>query len=484
MPKLGTAPGQFSGGGWAFPPAMPLSTGPSVVNGLQAALSSPPVKFPLAVGTGIHTPELQSSFCSGVSTIRGIQTKSSMPKQPSSFATGGAAGVAVPGPMDELQRLQEEHRLLVEQEQRLKRETEQARILQEQEDLAERRRQDAEAAAITLHAELTPLVKAVEDKISEAKEIAKALDGENGRKKSDEEVLRIADEFEVHGNASKLAVKACADFMAGKYLRLQGTSENTRQGAALVLKRFREAEREAELVLNKVRVRKRDATLSRDRELKRLAAQMAVEKQESLFKKYDADGDGFLSVREVGEFVKGECNFDLPQEKVASILQSDAFAKSPKGVPRAAFSQLRLLVGVAAVTGALSGMEAEVAKAEEKAKPLSQTKGRSPFPPEMLEERTDEVNSAVDAARDYLAAAREQVQLLDRDQASLSGAGATQAVRSAALEAKKLGTRLDWFEQRLGRAAAASKASRDRLLLQRKKELLLRQADLVARGVM
>jgi len=419
-PKLGTTPGQFCGG-WAFPPAMPLSTGSPVVDGLQIALSSPPAKSTptTASGAGIPLPKIQSSFCSGAADTRGIQSKSSMPKQqPSSFAKGDGAGVAVPA------------------------------------------------------------------KVGTAKEIARSLEGENGRRKSDEEVIRIAEEFEVHGNASKLAVKACADFMAGKYLRLQGTSQNTRQGAAQVLKRFREVERDAELTMNKVRVRKRDAVLSRDKELKRLAAQMAVEKQESLFKKYDADGDGFLSVREVGEFVKGECNFDLPQEQVASILQSDVFAKTPKGVHRDAFSQLRLLVGVAAVTGALSGMEAEVAKAEDKAKPLLQTRGRSPFSPETLEERTDEVDSAVDAARDYLAAAREQVQLLDGDQASLSGHSVTQAVRSAALEARKLGTRLDWFEQRLGRAAAASKASRDRLLLQRKKEVLLRQADLVARGAM
>mmetsp|Transcript_98079 Transcript_98079/g.194171 ORF Transcript_98079/g.194171 Transcript_98079/m.194171 type:complete len:687 (-) Transcript_98079:177-2237(-) len=484
-PKLGATPGQFSGG-WAFPPAMPLSTGPPVVDGsLQGLLSSPPAKYTPALGTaGTPSPKIQSSFCSGAADMGGIQSKSSMPKQASSFAKGAGAGVAVPGPMEQLQRLQEEQRLLVEQEQRRKLEEEQARFLKEQEELAERRRQDAEASAITLHAELTPLVEAVEARVSAAKEIAAALEGENGRRKSDEEVIRIAEEFEVHGNAGKVAVKACADFMAGKYLRLQGTSENTRQGAAQVLKRFREAEREADLIINRVRVRKRDAVLSRDKELKRLAAQMAVEKQESLFKKYDADGDGFLSAREVGEFVKGECNFDLPQEQVAKILESDVFAKSPKGVPREAFSQLRLLVGVAAVTGALSGMEAEVAKAEEKAKPLSQTRGRNPFPPETLEERTDEVDSAVDAARDYLAAAREQVQLLDGDQASLNGLGVTQAVRSAALEARKLGTRLDWFEQRLGRAAAASKASRDRLLLQRKKEVLLRQADLAARGAM
>mmetsp|Transcript_102713 Transcript_102713/g.306827 ORF Transcript_102713/g.306827 Transcript_102713/m.306827 type:complete len:684 (+) Transcript_102713:95-2146(+) len=375
---------------------------------------------------------------------------------------------------EECKRQEEEQkerlRLYVEEQMRLE-EEEKARLVREQREREEARKAELEEVALQLHGELSQLLATAEDRVEQCKVISDSIEGEHG--KTFDEVIKIADDFEAVSMASRTAVKTVSDFMAGKYLKLQGSSENMKQEAANVLKRFKAAEREAESRASKVWTRKREALIARDKELKRQAALRAVEKQESLFKQYDVDQDGILSAHEVGAFVKGECNFDLPQEKVEGILQSEAFTGHP-GVPKEKFTQLRLLVGVAAVVGALSGMEAEVAKAEEKAKPLS-ARGRQVMPLDVLAERTDDVDRAVDAARDYLAAAREQVQCLDVEQ-SLPTAVAPTAVRMAVQEARKLGTRLDWFEQRLARAAAASKASRDRLVLQQKKEELMRQA--------
>jgi len=439
-------------------------------------------------------PGFQGSFSVQRNPLHGIQTKSSSLGIPVPVSVPPKFPAAPPpqhnGPPDwtsewsheemEAERVYQEATWQQTMEQRRKNAEElRALKLQEDQDREERRRLEAETMALTLHGELSSLVEATEDQATLLKEMCTLSDPEQGR--SAQEIVKLSEEFEAATAKARVAAKGCADFMAGKYLRLQGISESTRQGAAMLLKRFKQAERDIEASVGKVRLRKRDAVLTRDREIKRQAAAAAQEKQESLFKQYDRDEDGLLSAREVREFVKGECNFDLQPDKVEGILKSEAFAGSP-GVTREKFPQLRLLVGVAAVVGALSGMEVEVAKAEEKARPLTNIKGRASLPHDMLEERTDEVDAAVDSARDYLAAAREQFQTLESEQ--MQGAmlpTAPQAVKMAVAEARKLGARLDWFEQRLTRAGSASKASRDRLLLQRKKEALMREADAALR---
>lgn len=377
---------------------------------------------------------------------------------------------------EDLRKAWEEECRLFQAECRRQEEEEKARQLEEQRLRQEAFRQEQEAVALQLQGELAALLNVAEDKVEKAKAMGDSIQVKDGM--TDEEIIKVADEFEVHAVGTRRAIKACSDFMGGKYQRLQGNTETTRQEAVMFLQRFKTAEKDIEQATVKVRARKRESIVKRDKEAKRLSALQAAEKQESLFKKYDVDEDGVLSVREVGAFVKGECNFDLPQEKVEGILKSEAFAGSD-GVAKDKFAQLRLLVGVASVVGALSGMEAEVAKAEEKAKPLA-VRGMRPMPMDVLEERIDEVDSAVDAARDYLAAAREQVQGLELEPQPATLAPT--AVRMATQEARKLGTRLDWFEQRLARAGAASKASRDRLVLQQKKAELMRAADEAARG--
>merc|ERR1712217_659015 len=123
---------------------------------------------------------------------------------------------------------------------------------------------------------------------------------------------------------------------------------------------------------------------------------------------------GLLNAAEVQAFIKGECNFELRWEQILNILKSEPFALSA-GVLRADFSRLRLVVGIASVEGALGGLEAEVAKAQAKARPLS-ARGPAAVPLHALKDATEELDSAIDTARDYLMAAREQVQGITGDQ--------------------------------------------------------------------
>merc|ERR1711953_1175709 len=128
---------------------------------------------------------------------------------------------------------------------------------------------------------------------------------------------------------------------------------------------------------------------------------------EHMFKRYDSDGDGLLSFRDVKAFIKGEYNLELPEEKLCSILGVDSLAKFT-GVQHADFHRFVLLVGVASVAGALDGVEVEVVKAEEKARPLS-AKGPVRVPLRQLPEAVGQLDAAIDVAKDYLAAARDQI---------------------------------------------------------------------------
>merc|ERR1719472_224569 len=68
----------------------------------------------------------------------------------------------------------------------------------------------------------------------------------------------------------------------------------------------------------------------------------------------------------------------------------------------------QVLEGIKVVETAMSGIEAEVAKAEQKAKPLGITRGRAALNADRIHEVADEVDVAVEAGRDFLAAAKDQ----------------------------------------------------------------------------
>merc|ERR1712107_96348 len=108
------------------------------------------------------------------------------------------------------------------------------------------------------------------------------------------------------------------------------------------------------------------------------------------------------------------------------------------------------IAGVASVEGALGGLEEEVAKAQAKARPLS-ARGPAAVPMHLLAVATEELESAVDTARDYLMA-REQVQ-------GITG------VELEGPEAKSLSARLDSLESRLNNASAVSEHCKGRLAL-------------------
>merc|ERR1712232_949095 len=186
----------------------------------------------------------------------------------------------------------------------------------------------------------------------------------------------------------------------------------------------------------------------RDQALRLEAAQKAREKEEATFKLYDADDDGMLDEIEIASYCKGEYGFDLVKEKLAHIMKTDAVKMDKeKGKPGTKWEnfmslksqlnivreeirakqrkideaasaerskeQLKIVTkNIAETVTAVEIFEAEVIAVEKKAQPCWQqltNKGRGP-PLGVLEDMAEEIERAADAAKDFWAAATEQVQ--------------------------------------------------------------------------
>merc|ERR1719401_574376 len=79
--------------------------------------------------------------------------------------------------------------------------------------------------------------------------------------------------------------------------------------------------------------------------LKRGRALSVREKRDAMFKKYDKDGDGFLSKKEIASYAKAEFGFGISAEAVANIMPH--LANGSTGVPCAKFHALKVAVGIA-----------------------------------------------------------------------------------------------------------------------------------------
>jgi hypothetical protein len=418
---------------------------------------------------------------------------------------------------EEQERQQAEQRRLQE-EARKKAEEEAERMRIEQEEAAEKKRQEeerkkaeAEETAKKLHEELAELVSTAEELVKALGEKSKEMETE----KNDDEVLRNCDELDAEIKDAKNAVKMCSEFISLKHLGLVGASEETRQKTTKVRSSVQEAGRTVEREAGKVNLRRRKAVSNKEAEARRIAAVKAAEKQESMFKQYDVDADGKLDASEIMEFVKGEYDFEFPLEKAEGLLKQDAFA-GLGGVTYAKFPHLKMLIGIArneamakkrklekeakdkadaeeaarrkklaiaqtaqvlegikVVETAMSGIEAEVAKAEQKAKPLGITRGRAALNADRIHEVADEVEVAVEAGRDFLAAAKDQASSM----AGVPNDKLEPSVIPGCAPARQLFFRLDYMEKRLAAAAKAAQTARDRVILAQKKAQLMREAQ-------
>lgn len=387
--------------------------------------------------------------------------------------------------MEEARRQQEERR----QEEELRRKEEQ-----------ERKNREAEEAAKLLHAELGTLADVAEAHLALAKEKLEPLESEKDT--TDEKIIELAGAYELIAADVQAAFKSCNDFMAGKYMKLQGVQEPTKQAAAKLVKRVRDGKTDIDRCSMKAKAVKALAEQRKEKEARRVAAIKEEKRQHEIFESYDKDGDGRLSKDEILAFIKGEYAFEISEERLDAIIRTESLG-GKDGVTYNLFPQLKLLIGIArdeferkrkreaeekrkalaakqtakvksdaeSTMQAIPGIEAEVQKAEQLARPLNVRMAS----PEYVEDKIDEVDAAVDAARDFLDAVRDQVAHFGGlDLESLEH----ESAMAARMETKKVSMGLDKLILRLDRVAGISKTLRDRIKLQQAKAALMK--DLAA----
>jgi len=312
----------------------------------------------------------------------------------------------------------------------------------------------------------------------------------------DEDVVRLASDFETLGARAFKAVAGCSSIFDGKLQVIRGPTEELKNAAAELLRSHYKLKVAVDDSLQKVKALKAVSAQRIDREAKKLAAKKEAERQEALFKHYDTDGDGKLGAEEIKAYVAGEYKFVLAEDKLKLILSS-----CPEGVSWEKFPQLRSQVKVAwsevlakqrkergaaqsvvikkraaETQSALAGVETEVAKAEVAVRFLGPLISRAAHVLDMLTDRTEEAEAAIDAAKDFLAAAKEEAGYLTK---ATNGKEEleTEAKQLGAVEAKKLGFKLVSLETRLNQAMSVTKVARSKVDFQQKKAELLRQAD-------
>ncbi|CAE7648234.1 Zdhhc3 [Symbiodinium sp. CCMP2592] len=316
---------------------------------------------------------------------------------------------------------------------------------------------------------------------------------EGGGGALDKELIRLATEMETSSEEASKSVAGCMARMDGatNMMRIRGPTEELKASAGVLQNRARTVKSSLEEMLQKARAAKVTAAQRVEREVRKAEALKEAARQEAIFRQYDQDSDGLLDESEIRAYIAGEYTFELAEEKLTQILSA-----SPDGVSHADFAKLRSQINgawnevlnkqrkekndkqmamikknSAEILSALSGVESEVAKAEAQVRILGPMVTRGVTMLDMLGERTEAAESAVDAARDFLAAAKEQALALGVDSNF-----ETEAKQMAAVEARNLQMKVTALENRVNTAAHVSKAARSKIQLQERKAALLREA--------
>jgi len=154
-------------------------------------------------------------------------------------------------------------------------------------------------------------------------------------------VLKIAREVEQAGKTAMTACSTCADFIVTKGASIEAGDQKAESRSAIraVQPRIQAATRQASEALQR-------AKLNKDKIAKKFLASKLAERRTALFNKYDADGDGYLSRKEIVNYAKGEFSFDVPEENLDRICRQLIRPECP-GIHMSLFRLLKCAVGIA-----------------------------------------------------------------------------------------------------------------------------------------
>lgn len=187
--------------------------------------------------------------------------------------------------------------------------------------------------------ELEVLVDKAEAASAEVMKIAEPLLKEQAME--DKVVFSTAKATEDAGNAAILAASLCADFLLSKRAVIEAAAHMKEQSDKVITElrpRIQVATRQATEALHQAKTNK-------EKIIRKSAAGRRLKMNDDLFKKYDKDRDGFLSINEVVAYAKGVYNFELPEENKARIQRQ--LIGQDKGVALTGYQQLKTAVGIA-----------------------------------------------------------------------------------------------------------------------------------------
>lgn len=209
--------------------------------------------------------------------------------------------------------------------------------------------------------ELSELSAEAEAQIALLKDYALPLAGTD---LSEDDLLRQASLLDNGVTMAKAAQKACSDAIIGKKLAM---SEEHRAEMMKILSRVNnEMPRDVEAAVGSANAARRRAQETKEKRLRLEAAKREEERLEALFVKHDKDSDGFLNGPEMVAFASEEYKFDIPEEKVSSILAQ--VGRGKPGVAKDQIARLRTMVGIAREEAKQKQRRLEKAEAERKAK--------------------------------------------------------------------------------------------------------------------
>eukprot|EP00435_Cladocopium_sp_Y103_P031332 s1071_g7.t3 len=353
-----------------------------------------------------------------------------------------------------------------------------------------------EMLARSLQAELESLLSVAEEEAATVRKLQEALGKAQRHDGNDDQaVISACDDFDKPGQNALQAALRCTSLLDQNVKQIHGPTEELKARSTKLAGQARQLRSALDQILEKVRLAKMAAIQRIEKEARRVAAEKEAKRQEAIFDQYDQDKDGVLTAGEIVAYVKGEHHFDLAEEgsrgkpreaeklqqillngsgvskqhfarlrSQVAVIWSEILAKQRK--ERSEKQLLQLRKGAAEIQSALSGVEAEVVKAEAEVRHLPPMIKRAGMMMHQLYERTEAAETAIDAARDFLAAAKEQVFSLDKEIES-------EAKAMAQTEVRGLQMKVSLLENRLNHAANLTKTARNKLQLEEKKAELM-----------
>jgi len=214
---------------------------------------------------------------------------------------------------------------------------------EEKKEAENKRRRELKEKATLLVAELEKMVEKAEKSAKGVVEEADPFTSDQEMKLS--EIESAATAVEEAGQEANELLKGCTDFIAKEGANMKNTPPVIGEPAATcaadlgkLVVRVNEAKKSTQTTLSKF-------TASKTSRIRKAQAKDKYEKGFTPFKKYDADKDGKLSRREIQAYSKGEFKFSIPTDALDNICDR-LVKKDAKGVEKADFHKLRVMIGV------------------------------------------------------------------------------------------------------------------------------------------